>query len=254
MTYSGAIGVVGGVGPYAGLDLVRKIFDQTIADRDQQHLPVMLFSFPGEIADRPAFLLQNAPENPGEAIGDIMVRLARAGATVIGIPCNTAHSPRILGPALEKLFTFDRSIRFVHMIDSVTQYIQRNCRNVSRIGLLSTKATLETRLYQDSLEKAGLVCVFPDVTGREAVQDAISNHEYGIKACSNPVTERARENLAEQARRLVQEQGAQAVILGCTEIPLALPERELFGVPLIDATFILAGELVQAFAPEKWKA
>ena len=90
------IGVVGGLGPYAGLDLVRKIFDRTRADHDQDHLPVMLYSFPGDIPVRPEFLLGLTRENPGEAIGDIMARMAEAGATIIGMPCNTAHSPRIL--------------------------------------------------------------------------------------------------------------------------------------------------------------
>ncbi|MFQ9492117.1 MAG: aspartate/glutamate racemase family protein [Bilophila wadsworthia] len=63
------------------------------------------------------------------------------------------------------------------------------------------------------------------------------------------VTERARADLLDEARRLAG--NADAIILGCTEIPLALPEKELGGVPLIDATDILARELVRAFAPEK---
>ena len=51
------IGIVGGLGPYAALDLVRKISDGTKADCDQDHLPVMLYSFPGDIPVRPEFLL-----------------------------------------------------------------------------------------------------------------------------------------------------------------------------------------------------
>ena len=73
MAQTQRIGVVGGVGPYAGLDLVRKLFDHTRADCDQGHLPVMLLSFPDRIADRPAFLLRGAAVNPGEAIGEIPV-------------------------------------------------------------------------------------------------------------------------------------------------------------------------------------
>ena len=51
------IGIVGGVGPHAGLDLTRKLFDHTRAEADQEHLPVMLYSFPDRIGERPAFLL-----------------------------------------------------------------------------------------------------------------------------------------------------------------------------------------------------
>ena len=241
-------GIVGGVGPHAGLDLTRKLFDHTRAEADQEHLPVMLYSFPDRIGERPAFLLGKTADNPGEAIGDIMAELARAGATVIGMPCNTAHSPRILDAALEKLNATGRPVRFVHMIDAVVRHVRQRCGEGARVGILSTLATLETRLYQDSLERAGLKALHPAPDGCARVQEAISNREYGIKA-RNPVTERARADLLDEARRLAG--NADAIILGCTEIPLALPEKELGGVPLIDATDILARELVRAFAPEK---
>ena len=227
------IGIVGGVGPHAGLDLTRKLFDHTRAEADQEHLPVMLYSFPDRIGERPAFLLGKTADNPGEAIGDIMAELARAGATVIGMPCNTAHSPRILDAALEKLNATGRPVRFVHMIDAVVRHVRQRCGEGARVGILSTLATLETRLYQDSLERAGLRALHPAPDGCARVQEAISNREYGIKA-RNPVTERARADLLDEARRLAG--NADAIILGCTEIPLALPEKELGGVPLIDAT------------------
>lgn len=250
MAQTQCIGVVGGVGPYAGLDLVRKLFDHTRADCDQGHLPVMLLSFPDRIADRPAFLLRGAAVNPGEAIGEIMAELALAGATVIGLPCNTAHSPRILDAALARLAATGRPVRFVHMIKAVTDRA-RTFGEGARIGILGTEATLETRLYQDSLEEAGLVPLTPDAAGRRRVQEAISNREYGIKAQS-PVSERARADLLAEAYNLV-EAGARAIILGCTEIPLALPEKTLGGAALIDATDVLAVELVRAFAPDRLK-
>ena len=83
-------------------------------------------------------------------------------------------------------------------------------------------------------------------------QQAISNTAYGIKAQSNPVTPEARGALLAEAEKLV-EQGADAVILGCTEIPLALTEPDLRGVPLLDATKVLARALIIAFAPERLK-
>lgn len=74
-TDTGAIGVLGGVGPYAGLDLMRKIFDQTEANCDQEHLSVIQYSLSEHIIDRTRFLLGETDENPGEAIGEIMVRM-----------------------------------------------------------------------------------------------------------------------------------------------------------------------------------
>lgn len=251
-TDTGAIGVLGGVGPYAGLDLMRKIFDLTEAHSDQEHLSVIQFSLSEHIADRTRFLLGETEANPGEAMGEIMVRLARAGAVVIGVPCNTAHSPRIMDVALARLREEAPDVRFVHMIDAVIAAIREMLPDAKRIGVLSTKGTYATGLYQDALEGAGLVAVFPDEAGRDRVQEAISNRTYGIKAQSNPVTSEARKALADEAGRLV-EQGAEGIILGCTEIPLALTEDSLHGVPLIDATKILARALIQTFAPEKLK-
>ena len=251
-TDTGAIGVLGGVGPYAGLDLMRKIFDQTKANCDQDHLSVIQFSLSEHIIDRTRFLLGETDENPGEAIGEIMVRMANAGATVIGVPCNTAHSPRIMDQAVAMLHEAAPQVRFVHMIDSVIDFIRERLPQARTIGVLSTKGTYATGLYQDALGKAGFTALFPDDAGRERVQQAISNTSYGIKAQANPVSPQARADLYAEAEKLV-EQGAEAVILGCTEIPLALTEPDVRGVPLLDATNVLARALIVAFAPDRLK-
>ena len=136
-------------------------------------------------------------------------------------------------------------VRFVHMIDAVVAFIRESLPHARTIGVLSTKGTYATGLYQDALSAAGFVPLFPDEEGRERVQQ-------GIKAQSNPVTPEARAALLAEAEKLVG-QGADAVILGCTEIPLALTEPDLHGVPLLDATKVLARALIIAFAPERLK-
>ncbi len=109
---------------------------------------------------------------------------------------------------------------------------------------------MRTRLYQDALEQAGLVPVILDDEGCSRVQDAISNRDYGIKASSNPVSPTACDILHQAAHDLAKKNVA-AILLGCTEIPLALTESCLFNVPVVDATSILAQELIRACAPEK---
>ena len=233
-----------------GSDLTRKLFDHTRAEADQEDSP-MLYSFPDRIGERPAFLLGKTADNPGEAIGDIMAELARAGATVIGMPCNTAHSPRILDAALEKLNATGRPVRFVHMIDAVVRHVRQRCGEGARVGILSTLATLETRLYQDSLERAGLEALHPAPDGCARVQEAISNREYGIKA-RNPVTERGPAPIFWMKPAALPETPTPEIILGCTEAPAcAPPKRNSAASRSIDATDILALELVRAFAPEK---
>ena len=247
------IGIVGGLGPYAGYDLVRKIFRWTKASKDQDHLPIMLHSFPGWIPERPAYLLGQTKENPGEDIGGIMVQLAENGAGVIGMPCNTAHSPRILNVALERLRQTGRDVTFVSIIESAVNHVRTLCPNGGRIGLMGTVATLQTRLYQDALEKAGLEPVLPDDDECALVQRAISDPEFGVKAFSDPVSAKARPILLATAGRLVEKKKVSVILLGCTEIPVAVTESELWNIPVVDATSVLARELIRASCPERLK-
>lgn len=246
------IGIVGGLGPYAGLDLVKKIFDNTRAVHDQDHARVMLHSFPGDIPVRPEFLLGLTDVNPGHAIGKVMAGLARAGADIIAMPCNTAHSPRILDVALERLRAEAESehVRFIHIIEAALSQVRRVAGPGARIGLMGTVATLRTRLYQDALEDAGYVPVILDDAGCHEVQDAISNNEYGIKAASSPVSPQARHILLRAVERLAG-MGMDALLLGCTEIPLALTENTYFDIPTVDATNALAREVVLAYSPDR---
>lgn len=247
------IGIVGGLGPYAGYDLVRKIFRWTKAGGDQDHLPLMLHSFPGWIPGRPSFLLGQTEENPGEDIGGIMEQLARQGASVIGMPCNTAHSPRILDVALERLRRTGLDVTFVSIIESAVRQVRELCPGGGRIGLMGTVATLQTRLYQDALEKTGLEPVLPDGDDCALVQRAISDPAFGVKAFSDPVSPKARQILLDVARRLVEEKRVSAVLLGCTEIPVAVTESRLWDAPVVDATSVLARELIRASCPERLK-
>lgn len=245
-----SIGILGGLGPYAGLDLVHKIFDSTRASVDQDHLPVMLYSFPGEIAPRVEFLTGTAELNPGYAMGDIMVRLAQAGATVMGMPCNTAHSEAILAPALERLAASGCKVRFVHMIEATIEFLKETYPQAKRIAIFCTKGAFASGVFTKPFEAAGYEVMYPDEQGRNNVQNAISNREYGIKAFSDPVTEKACCLLRAQAISF-KEHGADIMLMGCTEVPLALKGKDFEGVPLIDPTMVLARALVKAFAPER---
>ena len=251
-----AIGIMGGVGPYAGLDLMRKILDNTSAHTDQEHLPILHFCYPNQIMGRPDFLDGLSPINPGEVIGEIMVDLARAGATVIGMPCNTAHSPAIVDKALETLRTCAQreglKVTFVHMINEVAQQVLALMPKLRKVGVLGTPAVCRAGVYQNAFAPFNVEVIYPLPATHTQIQRAVLDDVYGIKAESNPVTARAVRELEEAAGELVS-MGAEAVIMGCTEIPLALTQKTLYDVPLIDATDMLARALILAFAPDRLK-
>jgi len=103
-------------------------------------------------------------------------------------------------------------------------------------------------LYDDRLEAAGLLPIRPDTF--EHLEEAIYHSGTGIKACSSPVSDIARQRVLRSADQVIQ-QGAEVVILGCTELPLAVPEATYKDIPLIDPGLFMARALIQAVAPDR---
>mgnify|MGYP006332765639 CR=1 FL=1 len=243
------IGIVGGVGPLAGLDIVGKIIAETKANKDQDHLPVLLSSQPHRITDRTQYLLGAEPINPAYAIAAIIQELERGGSSVVGIPCNTAHSPRILSVVMDELQKAKSNIKVLHLVEETAQFIVTNYGKI-KVGILSTTGTKNTGLYKKTLALFGLEAIEPDEHWQEKVHATIYDEQFGIKAVSSPVTNRVRQDLIAAIGQL-KSQGAQAIILGCTELPLALPEKETAGLTLIDPNRILARALIREIDAQK---
>ena len=239
------IGVVGGVGPFAGVDLVRKIMAHTRASADADHLPVVLVSMPADIPDRSRFILQGDVPNPAYALADAIGKLAHMGADIIAMACNTAHARPILDVIRQELDRFKRPVEFVNMIDQTVAFVGEHYPTVERIGVLSTTGTYRTGVYMSAFESAGYHVVAPDeATQEQVIQPVIYDPHYGIKAQADPVTDRARQIVAEQIDML-QQTGAQAVVLGCSELALAWPHPVRGDCPVIDANVALARALVR---------
>jgi aspartate racemase len=245
------IGVVAGVGPLAGLDLLGKITEQTIAECDQEHLAVVSISQPGEIVDRTAYLLDDSLPNPAVAIAGQLRRLAQMGAQVAGIPCNTAHAPAIFTAVQHHLSTYGgHSVHLLHMIEEVGLFLRQQFGQIKRVGVLSTTGAYQAGIYPQILQPMGFAVVVPSWAEQESlIHPAIYDAEFGIKACGRK-SEQARENLLVGVA-LLKDAGADAVVLGCTEIPLVIPEPEVDGLAVVDPTLILARALIREAAPHK---
>lgn len=245
-----AIGVIGGVGPYAGLDLVKKVFDQTLAAADQEHLDLYMTSCPSLIPDRTEYLL-HAGQNPAPGLITCIDKLARIGATVVVVPCNTAHAPQIYQQVEQWALVHYPQVRLLNMIEETCSFLATLFPDGATIGLMATLGTHGVGIYSGYLSQyPSLRLVEPGEDGKKRVHRAIYNRSYGIKAVS-PVSNQATEDLLAEARSLI-ERGAQAIILGCTELPLALKEGML-PCPLVDPTALLARAAIRVVAPEKLK-
>jgi aspartate racemase len=223
------IGILGGMGPAATADFYAKLVSTTPGSSDQDHLRTVIWSDP-TIPDRTEALLGDGPD-PTPWLLDGSRVLREAGATVIAIPCNTAHAfvPRIADHI---------GLPIVHMIGEVARHLTTLSPRIHTAGLLATSGTVRAGLYQEWLDRFGIRLVLPDAASQDhEVMTAIHAVKAGTR--DDPTTAR----LARAAQRLT-EQGAQAVIAGCTEIPLGLP-ADAVDVPLIDPALILAQALVR---------
>jgi len=241
------IGIIGGIGPFAGLDFMRNIFNNTRAVKDQEHLDCILVSCPSIIPDRTEFLFSTTEiENPALGMFASAKKLHAAEVSYAVVACNTAHSGRIFKPFSEMVQTLP-GLTIVNMLEICASHAKKSL-NVKRIGLLATKGTHKSRVYHEYFGDF-FELIEPDAEGQEKVHEAIYSKEFGIKAFSQPVKPLACEAIGREISALV-EQGAEAVILGCTELPLAVQAGEV-PVPVIDPGLIAARALVALAAPDK---
>jgi len=219
------VGILGGMGPEATVELFRRIIALTTAKRDQDHLHVLIDSNP-KIPDRTAAILAQG-ESPLPLLIAVAKNLERAGADFIIIPCNTAHY--WLHELREVV-----SIPIIDMIGETAARVATNIPALRTIGLLATTGTLRSNLYQRAFARSGVDLLVPSEEEDAAIMRAI----HGIKAGDHTV----REAVIGVAHGLVA-RGAEGIIPGCTELSLVVSQDSL-SVPVFDPLSILAERAV----------
>lgn len=222
------IGVLGGLGPWATFDLFEKILRLTPAQTDQDHLRVVIDNNP-KVPDRSPAILGEG-DDPTPALVATAQNLERAGADFLVIPCNTAH------------YFFDRiqsavSIPVLHIMNEVAAAAQQDVPGARVLGVLATAATMAAGLYHEACGREGMTVIGPDQPGQNVVNRAI----YGVKAGhTGPDVTRGLVGVAEG----LVARGAQAIVLGCTELPFVLKPQDV-RVPLLDSNLVLARAAVR---------
>lgn len=226
--YRATIGILGGMGPLATVDLFGKIVQATPARTDQDHLPIVVYSDP-RVPDRTDALLYGG-EDPTPWLIHGARQLAGMGADFIVVPCNTAHAffervqPHVDRPLLS-------------MIDSAADTIRERYPDARTVGLLATSGTIRSGIYQQALQSRGIDTIVPD---DEVQQQYVMPAIQAVKA--GEPHESSTAWLVEAARSL-EARGAQVILAACTEIPVVLQQRHL-SLPLVDATESLAHRAV----------
>lgn len=247
------IGVIGGMGPMAGVELVRQIISQTQSNQDQDHLPIVHISFPEQITDRTAFLLGDTNTNPAYGIVKAIMDAEKVGANVIGLACNTSHAPRIYDTIISLLKESNSRVTLVNMIDETIAYLQDNFNENQLVGVLSTNGMYLSNLYHNALRDNNIKVIIPDVEFQKTtIHRCIYDPVFGIKANADEITDKAHDLLNESILYFA-EKGADAIILGCTELSFALNKGSVMGIKVIDPLVILGRSLIRLAAPERLK-
>jgi aspartate racemase len=235
-------GILGGMGPAAGAEFLCLFveactqrlheFGHPITDRAYPEHWVAQLPFP----DRTA-AIQGASGATTQLLNQFIEatsRLAALGVTHVAIPCNTAHAWHAL---LAEHFP---SLKFLHIAHEVARAL--SLAGHVHVGLLATQGTYQAGVYQKALATAGIVCCVPDEDGKRTLMRGIYD---GVKAGN---IELARASFADVAARLRQEHAIDALILGCTEIPLGFPPGAGTAA-VFDAGRILAAALAARCIP-----
>lgn len=176
----------------------------------------------------PIAAMQAAGDWPGAArvLGDAAAGLRRAGAQALLIATNTMH---LVATEVEQA----AGLPVLHIVDSTADALR--AVGVKRAGLLATRFTMEQGFYRERLwARHGIEAITPDEAGRAEVHRLIYE-----ELCRGRFEAASREWLRDAVGRLA-DRGAQAVILGCTELGLLLPAGSSAAVPLFDSTELQA--------------
>jgi aspartate racemase len=218
------IGVLGGMGPLATADFFNKVIALTDAQHDEDHVPLLLQSDP-RIPRRPPAILQGARSPLPELLAG-RDRLIAAGAVALAMPCNTAH---YWFADLVK----DCPVPFISIIDSSCDAL-KSLPHGAKVAVIGTRATLAAGLFEAALAKRGFVGQAPSEPLMEShILPAIADVKAGR------VTDGGKK--VEHAVQALLDDGAQSVLLACTEMPVAM---QAIGSPLqprcVDTTLELA--------------
>ncbi|MCF0229391.1 MAG: aspartate/glutamate racemase family protein [Parasporobacterium sp.] len=215
------LGVIGGMGPIATSYFMELVIKMTEADTDQDHLDMIIYNIPS-IPDRTSYILDHSKDSPLPVILDIAHKLELQGVEFLAMPCCTAHYfQEELENSLHK--------PFVNIIRATVGYLKE--RGIKRVGVMATDGTMRQGLFKKELEANGMEMISPSPERQKDVMHIIYEN---VKA-NRPAEMKRFNKVGDELKA----KGAQAIILGCTELSLVKRDYNI-GAGFIDAMEVLA--------------
>lgn len=204
------------------LQLVVQMSD---AATDQEHIEVILHSKP-QIPDRTRYILKQSEDNPLPQMAEAGRRLAAQGAEILAIPCITAHY-------FQEQLEAEIGVPILNAIEETALYLEQ--KEVARVGILATDGTLASRLFQTCLEEHQISCITPGEEDQRTVMHLIYENVKAGKPVEFPLFKALSDRLFDE--------GAQVILLACTELSL-IKRDHVLGAGFLDVLEVLARKAV----------
>jgi len=222
------IGILGGMGPESSANFYYKIIrycqKEYQAIQDTDFPPIIIYSLPLLGFDESGILDEKIVLK--QLVHGITI-LKNAGCDFIVIPCNTVHC------FIHEL-RINSSIPILSIIEETVERIKQSKNNI--IGLLGSETTLKLQLYQELLDNNNITCISP------TKEDKILITELILEIMSGKVENKTKNDVLSIIKKMEQ-QSANAIVLGCTELPLEISQKDV-GVIVYDTLQILAESAV----------
>jgi len=199
------LGILGGMGPMAGVEFQKRIIEKMPAKMDSDHIKMICFTNP-KIKDRTESI-KKGDDFSNEVVRSLNL-MKKFGVSVGVITCNTAHA------SFEKI-TARTSFPLINIIEETALFVANNYSFAGKIGLLATDGTIVSKIYHKALISKGIEIITPIKDNQKELMNIIYGRS-GIKlGCINSNRIKVLKIIGD-----LEEDGADVIILGCTELSL----------------------------------
>jgi len=222
--------IIGGMGTMATESYLHLLNARTPAHADQDYLNYILVNH-ATVPDRTAYILDHSQPNPLPSLLDDIRQQSQLGPAFFTLPCNTAH------------YFYDdlkaaTDVPILHMPWETVNEIKRKYPNAKRIGITGTQGTITDKVYEDEVRAAGLTPVLPTPEIEAETMSLIYDHIKQKNEVDADLFHRF-------IREMIDEQHADVVVLGCSELSLAQEREPEKTYPIVDSQSVLVDRTIE---------
>jgi aspartate racemase len=224
------IGLVGGIGPESTLDYYTRIIDAFSAGKAGANYPeIILYS--ANLAELMAILKTGDMATLSDWLAEKLQALHRAGADFAAIGSNTPH-------VVFEQVAARSPIPLVSIVEATRQ--RAAGLGLKKLGLMGTLFTMQADFYRRTFAASGMSIVVPPAESQQLIEQRLFTEiEIGI------IKDSTRKELLAIAKKMIDQEGTEGVILGCTELPLILTQDMYYGVPFLNTTAVHVESIVE---------